>query len=98
MRIDIFIHNNNGLELDLLKAIHKITKNLMTKIDFDSLRAELNESITNIGEDITRLTERLASGLTEAEEATILEEFREVAARLKLVADRTANPENGTPV
>lgn len=91
MRIDIYIHNN-GIELDLLKHIIKLIK--MTKIDFDSLRAELNESITNIADDITRLTESLSSGLSEAEEATILAEFREVAARLKMVADRTADPGN----
>lgn len=95
MRVDVHIHNHSGLEMDLLQAIHKLLK--MTKIDFDSLRAELNESITNIADDITRLTESLSSGLSEAEEATILAEFREVAARLKMVADRTADPGNETP-
>lgn len=95
MRIDIYVHNHQGLELDLLKAIHKLIKQAMTKVDFDQLRAEINASIANLSADIIRLTDRLAAGLTEAEEATILSEFREVAARLKLVADQTADPANG---
>lgn len=68
---------------------------MATKSDFDQLRAEINASLVNIGEDITRLTEQLvAGGLTSEEETAVLAEFREVAARIKLVADRTADPGN----
>lgn len=70
---------------------------MATKVDFDALREEINASLTNIGDDITRLTEQLASGLTAEEETAVLAEFREVAARIKLVADRTADPSNGEP-
>lgn len=95
MRIDIHVHNHNDLDVDLLKYIIKQLKQVATKIDFDQLRDEINASLVNIGEDITRLTEQLASGLTSEEETAVLSEFREVAARIKLVADRTADPTNG---
>lgn len=95
MRIDIYVHNHHGPELNLLKSVHKLLKTMATKNDFDQLRAEINASLVNIGEDITRLTEQLvAGGLTSEEETAVLEEFREVAARIKLVADRTADPNN----
>lgn len=68
---------------------------MATKEDFNALREEMNASLTNIGEDITRLTDQLgAGGLTAEEETAVLAEFREVAARIKLVADRTADPGN----
>lgn len=95
MKIDLHLYYHHGLELDLLKSIHKLLKQMATKTDFDALREEINASLTNIGEDITRLTEQLASGLTAEEETAVLAEFREVAARIKLVADRTADPANG---
>lgn len=71
---------------------------MATKADFDALRDEINASLVNISADITRLTDTLtAGGLTADEETAVLSEFREVAARIKLVADRTADPSNGNP-
>lgn len=88
MRIEVYIHQKEGLELDLLKHIIKLLK--MSKLEFDALREEINTSLVNLADDITRLTDRLVTGgMTAEEEEAVLSEFREVGARIKLMADRT---------
>lgn len=64
-----------------------------TKVEFDALRDELTSALTNIADDITRLTDALQSGnLTDAEEAAAFADLRGIADRANEIAGRTPEP------
>lgn len=72
-----------------------------TKEEFQAAFAELGGSLTNISEDITRLTDSLQSGeLTAEEETEVYNQLRGIADQAKAIADRTAEagaPEGSEP-
>lgn len=58
-----------------------------TKAQFDELRAEMTDGLNNIADDITRLTDTMGTpGMSEADEAATLEEFRTLAQRIRDIA------------
>lgn len=80
-------------ELKLLRKIFNLTNNMPTKAEFQAVAQEFRDAFLNISNDITRLTDQLGNpGLTDAEEAEILAEFRTLAADAKALADRTVEP------
>jgi len=104
---DVYIHPNPEQESDtnkLLRQILNLTKNMPTKAEFQAIAQEFRDAFLNISNDITRLTNQLAAGgMTDAEEAEVLEEFRTLAADAKALADKTPEapptpePEPGQP-
>ena len=70
-----------------------------TKAEFQAVAQEFRDAFLNISNDITRLTDQLGNpGLTDAEEAEILAEFRTLAADAKALADKTPEtPTEPTP-
>ena len=96
---DVYIHPDHEQESDtnkLLRQILNLTKNMPTKAEFQAIAQEFRDAFLNISNDITRLTDQLAAGgMTEAEEAEVLEEFRTLAADAKALADKT--PDQQTP-
>lgn len=82
------------------KKLNKILSNqtfiintMPTKAEFQAVAQEFRDAFLNISNDITRLTDALGNpGLTDAEEAEILAEFRTLAADAKALAERTAEP------
>lgn len=80
------------LVLDILKKL----KNMPTKEEFDAAFAEIGNSLTNVSEDITQLTDSLAAGdLSADEEADVFTKLRGVADTIKQIADRTKAPGEG---
>lgn len=74
----------------IIEQLLKIKQDMPTKAEFSALAQELRDAFLNISNDITRLTDQLAAGgMTDAEEAEVLEEFRTLAADAKALADRT---------
>ena len=91
--IDINLNVKQVQESELLKLlniIHNKLNNVPTKAEFQAIAQEFRDAFLNISNDITRLTDSLANGgLTDAEEAEVLEEFRTLAADAKALADKT---------
>ena len=85
--------------LKLLKIIINQNNNMPTKAEFQAIAQEFRDAFLNISNDITRLTDQLGTGgLTDAEEAEVLEEFRTLAADAKALAERTTQPPVEPPV
>lgn len=81
--------------LSVVKVINQKLNNMPTKAEFQAIAQEFRDAFLNISNDITRLTDQLGSGgLTDAEEAEVLEEFRTLAADAKALAEKT--PETPT--
>jgi hypothetical protein len=95
MRITFDVNLNVSSEsqkeiLALLKSINLKLNNVPTKAEFQAVAQEFRDAFLNISNDITRLTDQLGNpGLTDAEEAEVLAEFRTLAADAKALADRT---------
>jgi septation ring formation regulator EzrA len=91
--IEIHVHgdlNDKKLEEILSQLIQIKTKMAKSREEFGSLAAEIRASLTNLSDDITRLTDRLqGGGLTEAQEEEVYAEFRSLADDVKALADRT---------
>lgn len=85
--------------LSIVKAINLKLDTMPTKAEFQAIAQEFRDAFLNISNDITRLTDQLAAGgMTEAEEAEVLEEFRTLAADAKALADKTPEaPVEPTP-
>lgn len=85
--------------LSIVKAINLKLDTMPTKTEFQAIAQEFRDAFLNISNDITRLTDQLAAGgMTEAEEAEVLEEFRTLAADAKALADKTPeDPVEPTP-
>lgn len=85
--------------LSVVKLINQKLNNMPTKAEFQAIAQEFRDAFLNISNDITRLTDQLgAGGLTEAEEAEVLEEFRTLAADAKALAEKTPEaPTEPTP-
>lgn len=84
--------------LEIVKDINQKLNNVPTKAEFQAVAQEFRDAFLNISNDITRLTDALGNpGLTDAEEAEILAEFRTLAADAKALADRTAEPPTPEP-
>lgn len=80
-------------ELKLLRKIFNLTNTMPTKAEFQAVAQEFRDAFLNISNDITRLTDQLAAGgMTDAEEAEVLTEFRTLAADAKALADKTPEP------
>ena len=101
MRITFDVNLNISSEtqkeiLSIVKIINTKLNNVPTKAEFQAIAQEFRDAFLNISNDITRLTDQLAAGgMTDAEEAEVLEEFRTLAADAKALADKT--PETQTP-
>lgn len=73
--------------------------NMPTKEEFDAAFAEIGDSLTNVSEDITQLTDSLAAGdLSAEQEADVFTKLRGVADTIKQIADRTKAPGEGEEI
>lgn len=92
------IHNHVDLS-DIEKEIKRINlklNNMPTKEEYRAVMNEITTAIDNIGDDITRLTDQLATGgMSDADEQEVFEELRALGERAKALAART--PETETP-
>lgn len=83
-------YSNHKLNL-IIKKLH----NMPTKAEFDALRDEFTGALTNIADDITRLTDSLQNGgMTTDEETQAFADLRAIADRANEIAGRT--PETPT--
>lgn len=65
----------------------------LTLAQFKAAMAEISTALTNMGEDITRLTAELQrEDLTDAEEQEVFDELNALAERAKALAARTPEP------
>lgn len=66
-----------------------------TKQEFTTALAEVSTALTNIGDDITRLTDQISNsgGLNEADAQEALTELRALGDRARDLAARTPEPE-----
>lgn len=79
-------------------AIIKKLNQMPTKAEFDALRQEMNDGLNNIADDITRLTDTVATGdLTAEEEAQVFTDLRAVADRIRQIAAVTPEPGGDQP-
>lgn len=64
-----------------------------TKQEFDALRDEFTGALTNIADDITRLTDALQNGgMSSEEETQAFADLRAIADRANEIAGRTPEP------
>lgn len=82
----ILILNIIGLAFIILKQ-----NKMATKQDLLNIAGELRSALSNIGDDITRLTDQIANGGISDD---VIAEFRSLADGAKAIADRT--PEEPT--
>jgi uncharacterized membrane-anchored protein YhcB (DUF1043 family) len=110
MGVNIHIHHHYpemGEIKILLKTIIQKLNTMPTKAEFDAAMAEITtafstqaSALVNISDDITRLTEGLATGdLTPEEEAetftalrSIADQAKSLATQAQAIADRTPEP------
>lgn len=116
--IDIHIHGNfDEVEKKLNKILSNqtfIINNMSKKTDFDALTERFNashtaisESLTNLADDVRRLTEGMTptGGLTEAEATEVFStleakatQIESVASQIRALADQTPEPPVEPPV
>lgn len=91
-----------------------IINNMSKKTDFDALTArldashtEISESLTNLADDVRRLTEGMTptGGLTEAEATEVFDaleskatQIEAVASQIRALADQTPEPPTEEPI
>lgn len=80
--IEIHVHHHIDTELIIDKL-----NNMATKAEWQAAFDEMKTGLTNISDDITRLTGSIASGdLTADEEAAAFTELRGLADKIKEIA------------
>jgi hypothetical protein len=85
------IYNADPKVLEVLELIAKKLNNMATKQELLAIATEIKASLGNLGDDITRLTDKVESGDVGDD---VIAEFRGIADQIKSLADRT--PEEGT--
>lgn len=91
MKLEIhhYYHHDRSVDHKLDFIIKKLTT-MPTNEQFDAAFARQNTALTNIADDIRRLTEQQAGGgLTEAQEQAILDQLNAAADQLEALAGQT---------
>jgi len=89
-------NQHNNIVIELLHSIINKLNTMPTKQEFQEQLTALGDALTNISDDITRLTDSLQSGgLSADEETEVFNQLRGIADTAKQLADRTVDPSTG---